>query len=307
MDDTTLHPALVVLSVGGLAVAGVVLWTFVRTAQRRAALSLALALLGHAAFVGLVLLLDALREDEPKKPTLRVYEVATAPKPKPKPPEPAPVPKAPEPEPEVAPPEPVPDAPPPEPKAKPKPRTKRPKRAPKAEPAPAPTAPATPDAPPLRFNAKVTTQGGSSGVSVRTGPTSEGRSGGTGKPGSGRRKAGGGQGGQGTAPATGNGAAADGWKPTSAVQVKKLPLPLDVPRISCPATKSEGVVGTVALKVQVRGDGRVRRVRVVKGIGHGCDEVAKRALKKARFEPAVRTDGKPADYELRYEYVFEVN
>ena len=32
----------------------------------------------------------------------------------------------------------------------------------------------------------------------------------------------------------------------------------------------------------------------------------KRGLKTAKFAPAMGTDGKAADYELRYEYAFEL-
>ena len=305
MDDATLHPALVALTAGGVLTGGVVLWRFVQAQRRRASISLVVALVGHGAFVGLVMLLDLMRgEEPPPRPKPRVFEVATVPEPPPPKPQTPELPK-PEPEPEA----PEPEAPKPEPKPKPKkpPKRRAKPRAAKAEPKPAPAAPATPDAPPLRFSSKMTTKGGSSGVTVRTGPTTEGRSGGRGEPGSGRTKAGGGTGGEGTAPAPSSGTAKDGWKPASGVQVKRLPVPSNVPRVSCPATKTGGVVGTVALKVQVRANGTVRRVRVTKGIGHGCDEIAKRALKKARFEPAVRTDGKAADYELRYEYVFEIN
>ena len=47
-------------------------------------------------------------------------------------------------------------------------------------------------------------------------------------------------------------------------------------------------------------------MKVVKGIGSGCDEIAIKAVKQMTMSPAVGTDGQPADYEnVRYEYVFE--
>ena len=68
-----------------------------------------------------------------------------------------------------------------------------------------------------------------------------------------------------------------------------------------------GIEGTVVLKVQVRRTGDVRKVKIVKGIGHGCNEVAAKALRGSRFKPAIATNGQAADYELRYEYEFQLD
>jgi protein TonB len=47
-------------------------------------------------------------------------------------------------------------------------------------------------------------------------------------------------------------------------------------------------------------------VKVVRGIGSGCDEIAIKALKQMTLTAALGTDGQVADYAgLRYEYVFE--
>lgn len=94
------------------------------------------------------------------------------------------------------------------------------------------------------------------------------------------------------------------WQPRADIQIQRLPDPIAVPKIECPAVLEEGISGTVVLEVQVTRSGTVRKVNVVRGIGHGCDRVAAKALRMARFRPAVATDGKSADYELRYEYVF---
>ena len=96
------------------------------------------------------------------------------------------------------------------------------------------------------------------------------------------------------------------WEPRSELFVKDPPVTLKVPEIECPATRELGVEGKVVLRVQVQRDGKVRKVSVVKGIGQGCDEVATKALKKARFKPAVGTNGQTVDFELTYEYVFTV-
>jgi protein TonB len=95
------------------------------------------------------------------------------------------------------------------------------------------------------------------------------------------------------------------WSPKGDLYIAQLPRTVKVPELKCPDVTSQGISGTVVLKVQVRKDGTVRSARVVDGIGGSCDKIAQKALKKAKFKPAVGTDGKSADYELRYEYVFE--
>jgi protein TonB len=113
-------------------------------------------------------------------------------------------------------------------------------------------------------------------------------------------------GGQGQAPGTGTAQTlGPGWAPTGDLYIATLPKKVRVPEIRCPAVRDMGISGRVLLKVQVRRDGSVRRVAVTDGIGHGCDEIAKKALRGAKFKPAVDTKGKAADYELVYTYVFE--
>lgn len=50
--------------------------------------------------------------------------------------------------------------------------------------------------------------------------------------------------------------------------------------------RSAGVEGTVVLEVYIDEEGRVRKVRVVRGIGFGTDEAAIRKVQNTRFEPA---------------------
>lgn len=122
-----------------------------------------------------------------------------------------------------------------------------------------------------------------------------------GKPGGKPKSNGQGTGGTGTAP-TG-----PKWAPKSDIYIKKMPLPKKrPPKLQCPASRDKGVYGTVILTIDVRSNGTVRKVKVDKGIGSGCDEIAIKALKKMTLSPAVGTDGQVADYAgLRYEYVFE--
>jgi len=222
--------------------------------------------------------------DTAAKPTTMLeFEIAELPELEP---EPEPTPEV---EPEVE----------PEPKVEPKPRpTRRPERA-----APMPETPQQQTPPtevsPKRFTLRPdqVAHGSGAGVSVRVG-SGGGIPGGTAEV---------------THQSTGTGTRTKGsarrasgptWQPRSDIQIQRLPDPIAVPKIECPAVLEAGISGTVVLEVQVTRSGTVRKVNVVRGIGHGCDRVAAKALRMARFRPAVATDGKSADYELRYEYVF---
>lgn len=237
---------------------------------------------------------------------LRVYEVAMAPPPPPPPEEPEI--EEPEPEPEVVPEElPPPPEEPPEIEPPPPPKQKKPPlKQPPAKPQP-PASDDLPPPPPIRLPESMTVPSNSgSPVSVNTGPgpaSTKGSIGGKpeGKPGGKPGGKGQGTGGTGTAP-TG-----PTWSPKSDAFIRKMPLPKKrPPKIQCPASRDQGVFGTVVLSVDVRKDGTVRKVKVIRGIGSGCDEIAKKAIKKMTLSPAVDTTGRPSDYAgLRYEYVFE--
>jgi protein TonB len=91
------------------------------------------------------------------------------------------------------------------------------------------------------------------------------------------------------------------------VYLKREPVPVMVPQVPYPrAAKRANVEGTVKLEVVVGRDGRVVRVRVLKRLGYGLDEAAVRALKQARFRPAMGSDGKPMVYTIRYKYTFRL-
>lgn len=209
-------------------------------------------------------------------------------------------------------PEPTPDPPPeptPEPEATPEPRpvtppperrhTQRSRLDP--EPHEQPSEPSTnpePSAAPRRIDLG---SSGNSGVVVRADAGSTtGVPGGRGDAADGPVSAGGGSH-RGTEDGAGD---ASGWRPVSELHVRTLPWPKRVPELTCDAA-ARGVEGTVVLGVQVRNDGAIHRVRVIEGIGGGCDEIAARALRRATFDPAVGTHGRPVDFEVRYEYAFE--
>ena len=214
----------------------------------------------------------------------------------PPPPEPQKIEEPPEVEPPKVEPEPV--EPPPKPKLKPK--ITKPVEPPKpVKDAPVADNPiADEPPPPLRIDQSNTVQDGNSGVSVNTG-NPEGTPGGTGKTGSQ---------GKGSRPADSivGGENAQAWTPQNELFIQQLPNAINVPERPCPAVDELGVEGEVVLTVQVRRNGKVREVRLVKGMGYGCDKIAIKALREAKFKPAIATDGQPTDYELRYTYEFEL-
>jgi len=65
------------------------------------------------------------------------------------------------------------------------------------------------------------------------------------------------------------------------------------------------IEGEVLLEVVFESSGKLRVVRVVRGLGHGLDEAAIRAAEQIRFKPAVR-DGQPADSNGVLHVVFQL-
>ena len=59
-----------------------------------------------------------------------------------------------------------------------------------------------------------------------------------------------------------------------------------------PAARTAGVEGVVVLEIVVGLSGAVESVRVVRAMGHGLDEAARRAAYEFRFAPA-RKEGRP--------------
>ncbi len=278
-------------------IAGGLVWFFVKNSEGQPVASVVVAIIGHVAFLGLLGLdlsgFGCVPEVGRGKDVIE-FEVAEvkeeAPEPEPEEPEP----EAPEPE------EPEPEEPEVEPEIKPQDKKPTPK---KVKDAPVSDEPVSdePPPPPMRFDLSNTADNSNTGVSVQVGNQGGvpgGVEGGKGDP---KDK------GQGSRPEDAEVGGEAAWAPKSEVFIKDKPLPVNVPVLNCPATKSSGVEGEVVLKVQVTKDGKIRRVKVVKGIGNGCDKVAVNALRKARFKPAVGTNGQKVDYELRYTYEFRLN
>jgi len=62
--------------------------------------------------------------------------------------------------------------------------------------------------------------------------------------------------------------------------------------------RGKRIEGTVVLELVVGSNGRTRSIKVIKGLGHGLDEQAIKALKRCRFKPGTR-NGKPVAVRLR--------
>jgi len=226
--------------------------------------------------------------DPPSEPDYDLVEFEVPPEPEPepeKPPEPEPEPeKPPEPEPQVVP-EVKKDEPPPKVK--------------KVRPAPTSPQPVDDEAPPpLRVDASQAVQNGNSGVRLNVGepggdPNARGDPNSKGK---GSRPVG--------SEVDDN---APKWEPRGELYIRELPAVVNVPQEQCPAVQELGIEGVVILTVQVRRDGSVKDVKIARDIGHGCGKIAAKALRKAKFRPAVATNGQPADFELRYEYEFQLD
>ncbi len=100
---------------------------------------------------------------------------------------------------------------------------------------------------------------------------------------------------------------APAYKPVKTHEITEEPEVLKEVKAEMPeAAKRAGIQGTIVLKVEVKKDGSVRKVTVVKGLGYGLDEAAVAAMKKFKFKPA-KKGGKPVDYTIsRFYYVFEL-
>jgi TonB family protein len=65
------------------------------------------------------------------------------------------------------------------------------------------------------------------------------------------------------------------------------------------------IEGEVLLEVTFESSGRIRVLRVLRGLGHGLDEAAARAAEQIRFKPAQR-DGQPADSTAVLHIIFQL-
>ena len=57
--------------------------------------------------------------------------------------------------------------------------------------------------------------------------------------------------------------------------------------------KRLGIEGIVRFKLGIDENGNVVQVKIIERAGHGFDEAAAKAMKQAKFKPAVTSDGRP--------------
>jgi TonB family protein len=100
--------------------------------------------------------------------------------------------------------------------------------------------------------------------------------------------------------------------PTSAraeAREERAVTPVEVTFKPTPAYSDEAramrIEGEVTLEVEFSATGRVRVVRVVRGLGYGLDELAVRAAEQIRFKPA-QAGGRPIDFRTTIQIVFRL-
>jgi TonB family protein len=69
--------------------------------------------------------------------------------------------------------------------------------------------------------------------------------------------------------------------------------------------RTQRIEGEVLLEVVLEASGKVRVLRVVRGLGHGLDDAAVRAAEQIRFKPAMQ-DGQPSDSTAVLHIIFQL-
>jgi TonB family protein len=74
-----------------------------------------------------------------------------------------------------------------------------------------------------------------------------------------------------------------------------------------PEAKRLGIEGAVRVKLGIDEKGIVVQVKVVERAGHGFDEAAMRAMRQAKFKPAMTSDGRAVPCNIIWTYRFETD
>ena len=69
--------------------------------------------------------------------------------------------------------------------------------------------------------------------------------------------------------------------------------------------RAKRIEGEVLLEVVFEASGRLRVLRVVRGLGHGLDDAAVHAAEQIRFKPALK-DGQPSDSTAVVHIIFQL-
>lgn len=72
-----------------------------------------------------------------------------------------------------------------------------------------------------------------------------------------------------------------------------------------PEARAQRIEGEVLLEVVFEASGKLRVLRVVRGLGHGLDDAAVRAAEQIRFKPALK-DGQPSDSTAVVHIIFQL-
>jgi TonB family protein len=72
-----------------------------------------------------------------------------------------------------------------------------------------------------------------------------------------------------------------------------------------PEARAQRIEGEVLLEVVFEASGKLRVLRVVRGLGHGLDDSAVRAAEQIRFKPALK-DGQPSDSTAVVHIIFQL-
>ena len=93
------------------------------------------------------------------------------------------------------------------------------------------------------------------------------------------------------------------------VRQRPTEIPLEILSKPTPAYTDEArqlkIEGEVILEVEFSAEGSIRVMRIVRGLGHGLDESAMRAVQSMRFKPAQR-NGEPVDVRTTVNIVFRL-
>ena len=74
-----------------------------------------------------------------------------------------------------------------------------------------------------------------------------------------------------------------------------------------PEAKRLGIEGMVRLKLSIDETGKVVQAKVVERAGHGFDEAAAKAMRQAKFKPAMTSDGRAVPCNIIWTYRFETD
>lgn len=70
--------------------------------------------------------------------------------------------------------------------------------------------------------------------------------------------------------------------------------------------RSAGIEGRVIAMAYINENGDVDDVKIIKGIGGGCNEEVERVLRASKFKPGQK-EGKPVKVKLTLSFVFKLN